>query len=935
MKVPQIRTLIIFSGNFLLFGIVFIAVFVASFALSLPEVTGISEFNPPILSKILSRDGEVLLEVGTEKRDLTQISDIPQKVIDAFLVAEDKNFYSHKGVDYMGILRAFWSNLKAGRVVQGGSTITQQVAKQLYLSGERSIVRKIKDMLLALELEKKFSKDEILYLYLNQVYLGGGYYGVTAAFRGYFEKELNEATVAECALIAGLLVAPSRYSPYVNPEYAKVRQSYVLTRLLNTNKIMEEEYMKAKNEILKFRIKKPNSLIRGEHFTDWIRQIVEKKVGKENFWRNGFRITTTIDWELQEKAEKYVREGVKVINKRQGYAGALNHLESEEDIRNFLMEQRYNIYKKNSNYFFLKLESDAITEYELTPEEEGFERIEQYDEEILNISGRYKIYPGNPQERKDPLWGFIKEGKIYKAVVLYTDNIHKSIYTSIGGIKGVIPHEEFRWARERVISDERNYTPLIDKPSSILKRGDIILVKVLGKNKSIYETMDKSERKKLQKQDKSEEIIREYKSQKFLKITLDQKSDVEGALVAIHPVTGEILSLVGGSDFTKSQYNRAIQSLRQPGSSFKPLLYAAALENGFKPNDILIDSPEALKGVDKTLSWKPRNYDGTFKGPITFRRALETSRNVPTIKIASKIGIQKIIDFVKRIGLEVDLQPNLSFALGSMGLTLINLTTTYAIFPNGGKRIFPKAILSITDRFGTEYDVHEFEPYKKPPIKLPELNDISTNSFDNKNGPSSNNENNDQDENRSKKNNNDQNEDINKFLVDLNDEYVYDERLAFIMSNLLRGVIQNGTGRKARHVSSFIGGKTGTTNRYIDALFLGFSSNLTLGVWTGLDDNKTLGWKETGSKAALPIWKKYMESYLKKYGEYDFKTPDGIINVRINKETGQSHQAGDTNTIMETFILGTEPGSETQKETLPTEDIKNNLLEDGDYFNNQ
>ena len=933
MKSPLIKTLI-FLGNLLIFGIVFTAVFVGSLSLSLPEVTGISEFNPPIFSQILSRDGDVLLEVGMEKRDLTQISDIPQKVINAFLVAEDKNFYSHRGVDYMGILRAFWANLKAGKVVQGGSTITQQVAKQLYLSGERSIVRKIKDMLLALELEKKFSKDEILYLYLNQVYLGGGYYGVTAAFRGYFEKELDEVTIAECALIAGLLVAPSRYSPYVNPEYAKVRQSYVLTRLLSTNKITEEEYLSAKNEVLKFRIKKSNPPT-GEHFTDWIRQIVEKNVGKENFWQNGFKIVTTIDKGLQEKAEKYIREGVKAINKRQGYKGPLKYLRSEEDLRNFLVAQRNDIYKKNSNYFFLKLPKSAITEYELTPTPGELEKIEEYDDTILNISGRYKIYPGNPQDKKDPLWDFIKEGEIYKAVVLHTDNIHKSIYVSIGGIKGIIPYEEFRWAREMVISDERNYIPLVNRASSILKRGDIVLVKILKKNQTIYETMDKSEREKLKKQKKSKEIIRKYKSQKFLKIALDQESDVEGALVAIHPVTGEILSLVGGSNFTKSQYNRAIQSFRQPGSSFKPILYAAALENGFKPNDILIDSPEALRGEDKTLSWKPRNYDGTFKGPITFRRALETSRNIPTIKIASKLGVQKIIDFVKRIGLEVDLQPDLSLALGSMGATLINLTTTYAIFPNGGMRIFPKTILSITDRFGTEYDIQKFEPYRPPPVELLESEDTSTNDFGDKNSHSDNEEKSDKDENKIEENENDQNEDINKFLVGLNNEYVYDKRLAFIMSNLLRGVIQNGTGRKARHVSSFIGGKTGTTNSYVDALFLGFSSNLALGVWTGFDDNKTLGWGETGSKAALPIWKKYMESYLKKYGEYDFKTPSGIINVRINKETGQAHQIGDTNTIMETFILGTEPGSETKEETLPTEDIKNDLLEDGDYFIDQ
>ena len=830
--------LLTFLINALLFIAIFIGLFVGSLALSLPEITGITEFTPPIPSLILSRNGEILSEVGIEKRNLTPIADVPQKVIDAFLVAEDKNFYSHNGVDYLGVLRAFWANLKAGKVVQGGSTITQQVAKQLYLSGERSIVRKVKDMLLALQLEKKFSKDEILYLYLNKVYLGGGYYGVTATFRGYFEKELQEATVAECALVAGLLVAPALYSPYINPEYAKIRQGYVLNRLLDTNKITQEEYHKAKSTVLKFRIKKPVPS-RGGHFTSWIRQRVEDKVGKENFARNGYRVFTTLNWEQQEKAERYVQEGVRDIDKRQGFKGPLGHLANEEDIKNFIIEQRKKAYKKNSHYFLLKSIPDISIEYERAFDMDEINQIIEYDRENFDLSGFYKIYPGNPKNNADPFLKFIKPGENYKAVVLHADDTHRSIYVSIGGVKGIIAHENFRWARERVISEERSYIPLVTRPSSILKKGDIVLVKVLGQDKTIYQTMNPSTRKGLKNQD----IIQKYKTHNFLDLTLDQESDVEASLVAIHPISGEILSLVGGQDFTRSQFNRALQALRQPGSSFKPLLYAVALEHGFLPNDTLIDSPEALGGVDENLNWKPRNYDGTFKGPITFRRSLETSRNVPTIKLASKVGVSNIIEFVKRIGNTTKLAPDLSLALGSAGMTLMDLTTTYALFPNGGKRVYPKSILRITDRFGTEYPVEDFEPYKRPAIEDLE-EELLGGEYPKKQGdyeeilqkklktPTSKAPTEDQPE--GKKRTHEKGRKVNDFIAELDEEYVYDRLLSYIMTNLLRGVIQNGTGAKARSISSFIGGKTGTTNNYIDALFLGFSSNLALGVWTGL-----------------------------------------------------------------------------------------------------
>ena len=413
--------------------------------------------------------------------------------------------------------------------------------------------------MLAVKLEKKFTKDEILYLYLNKVYLGGGYYGVTAAFRGYFGKKLSESTVAECALIAGLLVAPGRYSPYVSPEYAKLRQGYVLRRLLDTGKIDEQTFHDAKNEVIKIQTKKFSSL-KGGYFTDWIRQRVESKVGRENFGKNGFKIFTTMDLELQEKAEKYVKEGVKAIDKRQGYKGPLKNIDDDDDIYNLFLEQREKIYRENSKYFLLNTSPPNFVEYEHTLNKDILQKIEEHDQNILNLKSSYKIYPGNINPIEDPFINFINQDEVYEAIVLHTDNTHRSIYVSIGGIKGIIPYNEFRWARARLISEKRNYIPPVAYPSSILKRGDIILVKILEKETSIYKTMDPSAKKSL----KRKNIIKMYKSQKFLKLTLDQESDVQGSLIAIHPKTGEILSLVGDETFQRQNLIEQFNPLDSP-----------------------------------------------------------------------------------------------------------------------------------------------------------------------------------------------------------------------------------------------------------------------------------------------------------------------------------------------------------------------------------
>ncbi len=906
--------ILVFTISISFLGAVFAVGLIAYFSYDLPKISTLSDYRPAIPSQILAKDGTVLAEIGREKRYIVQVENIPQFVIDAFLSAEDDKFYEHSGVDYLGVFRALLKNIRAGRVVQGGSTITQQVAKSLLLTRERSITRKIKDFLLAQKIEEKFTKDQILFLYLNQVYLGGGYYGVKAAFDGYFGKELSEATVAESAMVAGLLVAPGKYSPYVNPVYAKQRQSYVLSRMRDTGKITPDQYEEAIKEKIQYRLRKGGEFKAG-YFTDWVRQRVIEKVGEESFLTDGYKIETTLDYELQKVAEREVLEGVKEIDKRQGYKGPLENVEPSL-WRERWMKQRQEIYQDRSLYFTLSDQNEK--QFELVFDEDNFNEIQQENEALVESFDKYRLRPG--YNEKDPMLEQIYKGENYKAVVTKIDDWSRLVFVSVAGVEGVISYEGFRWAHERQIIEERHYYSYVTKPSTAFKVGDVVLVKILDKSTKVtpkvYSGYKDTFAKRIEK-------LPEIQNQKYLECMLDQEPESQGALVSIDPYKGEIVAFVGGSSFEKSQFNRAIQSLRQPGSSFKPFLYAVGLENGYTPNSIIIDSPEALAGVDESLNWKPGNYDGEFKGAITFRNSLEQSRNVPTIKIAQEVGVTKILDYVNRIGLKAEMSPDLSLALGSFGVTLVDIVSAYSIFPNGGKKVTPKSILSVTDRDGKSYEIETLKPIKEGE----ESEEVAQATPTEEPTPV---------EMESEQPVVEKVEKKNPFLVTLGGDQVYDARLAYVMTNLLRGVVLHGTGQGVKSVSPFLGGKTGTTNNYVDAWFLGFSSRLATGVWTGFDDNKTLGWPETGAKAALPIWKGFMEAGIKRYGESDFTPPPGIVNVAIDKETGVPIRGGSrAEAFIESFVEGTEPGAKPEQkdiETMPTEQT-GPILEDDDYYN--
>lgn len=909
-----------FLGGLFVLGIIIYISF------DLPQINSLSDYNPPIPSYIYSKDGEVLLELAKEKREIAQFDEIPPRVVNSFLAAEDDNFYNHSGVDYLGIVRAMLINLKAGRIVQGASTITQQVAKSLLLSSERTYSRKIKDLLLAKKIEERFSKKDILFLYLNQVYLGGGYYGVKAAFKGYFGKELSEATIAESALIAGLLVAPGKYSPYVNPQYAKKRQRYVLGRLYKTGKISQSDYEMALKENIRMKNRVPNEF-RAGYFTDWIRQRLIEKLGKENLMSNGFEIVTTLDWSLQKKAEEEVLKGVREIDKRQGYKGPIAQLETPEQKIDFLKKQREEIYHSKSNFFTFYADGTTRKEYEY--EEDDFEKImEQEKARIEEIKPRYRKYFNLGNNKEDKVLDLIDLGKNYEAIVTAVSDSQRMIYVQLaGGVKAMIPYEHFRWAHPREISEERHFWSYLVRPSQMFKNGDVILIKLIGKPQSAWRHIYATFKQKT----KDKKLIKLISSEEFFLAELDQEPEAQGALLSISPQTGEIVAMVGGSDFSKSQFNRVVQSNRQPGSAFKPIIFAVGLENGYTPASMLLDSPSALGGVDDSLSWKPRNYDGKFKGEMTYRRALEVSRNIPTIRLTQDIGVKRITDFVGRLKVDVSLPQDLSVSLGSFGINLLDLVKTYSIFPNGGRLVKLKSIISIKDRFQKVYHLDESEEFaaneEENKKDLPRLEPLKEKRENEEIAQ--------KDEAEEDKENEEDKEKQNPFLVNLNDEQVYDPRLAYIMSNLLKGVIQNGTGRSAKNISSFIGGKTGTTNNYVDAWFLGFSSKLVTGVWTGFDNNQTLGWGETGAKSALPIWKAFMALGLKRYGEFDFPIPSGILNVAIDKKTGKPVKSMGSGIIMEAFVEGTEPGKEKPQTESEGQDISDTILEDEDYYISQ
>lgn len=852
-----------------------IFLFISELNKDLPEVKSLRNYNPPAITRIYSRDGEVLLELAKEKRILKEVEDIPPKVINAILAAEDDQFYNHSGVDYFGTFRALIKNILAGRVVQGGSTITQQVAKYFLLSSERTYTRKIKDMLLAKKIEEKFSKDEILYLYLNQVFFGSGYHGIAAAGRGYFNKELNELTVAEAALIAGLLVAPSKYSPFVNPERAKFRQRYVLKRLNIIGQITDDEYRQAIDEKITLVPHKTVSGV-GEYYSDYIRWKIVDEIGDDAFLSQGLEIHSAMDFKLQQLADRAVLNGAKKVDRMRGYRGPLKKVESDQ-LENEITKLQAKILKEEANLIYLTKDGEHSYEYE---------------EEL------------SKDKPSAQLIKFLQKDKNYPAVVTGIDDQLELAYISIGGVKGIIAQPGFKWAKKRKKNDRWFHNNLnIKKPSSVFEVGDIVLAKILELEGKVINYIST--------QGLSEQQSKNFEEESVIVAELDQEPEIQAALVALEPYSGDVLALVGGTNFKKYQFNRAIQAKRQPGSAFKPFIYSAALEKGQTAASIIMDTPHALGGFDSTLSWKPRNSDGKFMGPLTLRRCLELSRNIPAIKTLQEVGIGQMKEFTKRVGIDAELPKDLGISLGTFGVDLLQLTKSYSIFVNGGRMIEPRFVQSILDKKDNKYnlEVKKDKSIEVHSVDLDEVEDPLVGDFEL-----------------------DEESVASSFQSSLGEDQVYDVRLSYIMNSILRGVVQNGTAKKARDLGTLIGGKTGTTNSNVDAWFIGFSPKLLVGVWVGLDDNTPMGRGASGGGAALPIWEDFMKEALELYGMGEYAIPSGIVKVKIDPKTGMAASSLDQNAYDEFFVLGTEPGGEYGG--VNSKNVKEIILEERDFFEN-
>ncbi len=731
----------------------------------LPKIETLADYRPPIITTVYADDGSKIAEFFKERRDVIPLSAMPKQLIQAFIAAEDARFYKHKGIDYQSIVRAFFKNIEAGTIVQGGSTITQQVTKSFFLTPERSYQRKIKEAILAYRIDRTFTKEEILFLYLNQIYLGHGAYGVHAAAENYFGKSPSQLNLAECAMLAGLPQAPSRYSPFRFPERAKERQIYALNRMVQEHFITRAQSDEAIHTPLDIKPRKNWYIEEVPFYTEHIRRYIEEKYGTDTLYKEGLQIHTAVNVEMQKAARAEILKGLRDLDKRQGYRGPIKHL-SPEDIEPF---------SKNIQ-----------------------EKLVQ-----------------------DPL----VPGKIVHGVVIAVDDADKSATVRVGNTQGIIRLKDMRWAR-KPNPEVAYYEARLRRPSDAVTIGDVIAVA-------------------------AKERIEDSDLWQFL---LEQKPKAQGALLCLEAGTGMLKVMVGGRDFRETQFNRAFQSRRQPGSAFKPIIYAAAIDKGYTPATTIIDSPIITKDLERDFTWKPKNYEKKFHGPTLLRKALAKSRNVITIKILRDIGIDYAIDYARKLGIESDISRNLSIALGSSGLSLLEVVKAYSVFCNNGDLIEPIFITKIIDRYGNLLE-------ENLPVR----------------------------------------------------EKVIDESTAYIMTSLLESVVKEGTGRRVRALNRPVAGKTGTTNNLYDAWFVGFTPQYITGVWVGFDEGGSLGKGETGSRAASPIWLEFMKKVHEDKPVKVFQAPKGVVFAKIDAETGLLPIPESSKTIFECFKEGTAPVKHTKR----------------------
>jgi len=704
----------------------------------LPSLDGLEEYQPSITTTLYTDKDEPFASFYEQRRSLLPLAKIPVHLKQAVLAVEDARFYEHRGLSPRAITRATLTNLLSRRRSQGGSTITQQLARVLFLTPEKRFSRKLKEALLALQIERKYPKNKILELYFNQVYFGHGAYGVEAAAQTYFKKSVDQLSLAEAAMVAGLPSAPNRFSPIVDPARARRRRDHVLNRMVEQNSITRAQAEAAGRTPFDERLFTRSRTI-APYFVEHIRQSLEETYGAYALYNSGLKIYTTLNLKMQQAAEEALTGGLRNLDKARGFRPR---------------------------------------------RERGAE------------AARASIGPYTPRT------GEILPGTVVKLKP-------RSLEVQLGRYRGEIPFESMKWAR-------------LANPAAVFHEGDAILVQVVAVD----------ERRKI------------------VDLALEQDPELEGAFAALDPRDGAIKAMIGGYDFDRSKFNRAVQARRQPGSAFKPIVYATAFDRGLTPSTIIEDSPISFRfrvGA-QVVEWSPDNYDRKFHGPTTLRRGLENSVNVVTVKLLQRVGVDPAIRMAHQLGIESDLRRELALALGVSEVTPLELVSAYGVFANGGVRAEPFAVRKVTDSQGRILEEHLVEPQE---VMRPET--------------------------------------------------------AYVLVNVMKGVIERGTATRARALKRPLAGKTGTTSEATDVWFIGFTPSLVAGVWIGYDVKKSLGPAETGGRMALPLWIAFMQKILDDLPEEDFTPPDSVVAIPVNHMSGRPVSRDEKGAILEYFIKGTEP----------------------------
>ena len=782
------KLLLRFLGFLFAAGTIFFVVGIAAtagllwhFSKDLPDYSQLQDYEPPVMTRVHAADGSLLAEYARERRLYLPIQAVPKLVINAFIAAEDKNFYQHPGVDIYGIGRAgmlYVQNYGSGRRPQGASTITQQVAKNFLLTNEVSFQRKIKEALLALRIERTYSKQKILELYLNEIYLGFGAYGVAAASLLYFDKSVHELTIAEAAYLAALPKGPNNYNPFRRHDDAVARRNYVLDRMAEDGYITIAQADKSKKDPLTVTVRPTGAhIFAAEYFAEEVRRYLYEKYGEKKLYDGGLSVRTTLNPKVQVMARKAMINGLVNFDEGQGYRGPIANIQTGGD-------------------WGVKL-AEVKSLYDVDPWRMAV--VLQVDDQSARIG---------LQPPRDPAGAVVKDREV--AIV------------TLDGVK---------WAKPASGASKP-----IQKVTQVLSVGDVIYV-------SPTDQQD------------------QYR--------LRQIPEISGAMVVMDPHTGRVLAMVGGFSFDQSQFNRATQALRQPGSSFKPIVYAAALDNGYTPSTIVMDAPIEIDMGAGGGVWKPENYGGKFFGPSTLRFGLEQSRNVMTVRLAQDLGMPLIAEYAKRFGVYDELPPYLSYALGAGETTVLRMVTAYSMFDNGGRRVIPTLIDRIQDRYGHTIFKHDQR----------ECIGCDAAKWDNQVEPT---------------------------LVDRR-EQVIDAMTAYQITSLMEGVVQRGTATVVREVGKPIAGKTGTTNDEKDVWFIGFSPDIVCGVYMGFDKPRHIGRLATGGHLAAPIVKDFLKVALVDKPPIPFNVPPGIKLIRVDAKTGMRAGPGDIKVILEAFKPGTAP----------------------------